>query len=370
MADSDLTLKIAFARLHGMNVKLARTLLPRIGSERRFFECTQAQLASVLGFNARILSDAVRNPALEAARREERFVTSNSIKPLYFTDPEYPRALLDCDDAPAMLFMLGRLDLNSVRCLAIVGTRHATVYGSSFTTNLVGQIGAAVEDKVAIVSGLAYGIDVAAHTAALANGVPTVAVLAHGLNTIYPAAHRNIAAEIVSNGGALLTEYTSVEAAHKGNFPARNRIVAGMSEATFVAESDIKGGAMLTARIAGEYGRDVYALPGRVNDRFSRGCNSLIARNMAEIVTEADDFIHRLGWKMRTAEGLQEELFATLNPLEQSILDFIFSNGGECRLSELQMNLGQPTGILNGTLIDMEFRGLINAVPGGRYRLA
>jgi len=362
----ELILKIAFSRLRGINVKLAKEILPRVGGEARFFEMTSGQLAAVMGFKSKMFNDDIRHQAIDDAQREERFITANSIRALYFTDNEYPVRLHDCDDAPVMLYALGTLDFNSVSCLSIVGTRHATVYGTTFTSRLVNHIAAAVEDKTAIVSGLAFGIDIAAHRAALSAGIPTVAVLAHGLNTIYPAAHRNDAAAIVSNGGALLTEYCAIDPVHKGNFLSRNRIVAGLSEAVIVAESGIKGGAMATARIAADYSRDVYALPGRISDQFSAGCNSLIERNIAGIITDAETLVDHMGWKMRTSDGIQSELFKELTPLQQRVIDLL-SKKGEMRLIELQMQLNEPAGRLSGTLVDLEFYGLIASIPGGRY---
>lgn len=368
MTDDDLKYKIAFSRLPGMNVRLGRELLPRIGGERQFFGASASALSAVMSFSSRLFSDGLRQKALSEATVECGFITMNHIRALYFDSPGYPQALLECDDAPVMLYQLGSLDLNSVGCLSIVGTRHSTAYGTGFVSKLVASLAATVAEPVAIVSGLAYGIDVAAHRASLENDIPTVGVLAHGLSMIYPAVHRSVAAEIVAKGGALLTEYVSKDPVHKGNFLARNRIVAGLSSATLVAESDVKGGALVTARLALDYGRDVMALPGRVNDKYSRGCNSLIERNVASIVTSPDQVIDSLGWKRRDREGLQQELFKELNTLEQQIVNTL-TEYGEQRLDELQNRIAVPTARLMATLIDMEFREIITAIPGGRYRL-
>lgn len=364
--------KLAFSRLHGMNVSLGRNILDRIGGDaERFFAMSAGQLSSVMGFDSRLFSDDLRGRALRDAERESGFIKANGICPRFFADEDsgYPDRLGECDDAPAMLQSLGSCDLDSRCMIGIVGTRHATAYGTEFATRLVSELAAVLADKPVIVSGLAYGIDIAAHRAALAADIPTVAVLAHGLNTIYPAAHRNVAAEIVKNGGALVTEYTSADAVHRGNFLARNRIVAGLVDCLVVVESDIKGGALVTARLANDYNREVFALPGRVSDRYSRGCNSLIARNMAALLTDAASLADSMGWRRKSAEGIQQELFSELDPTEQRVLDALM-HAGEMRLSELQMALNEQTHRLMGLLIDMELRGLVMSIPGNRYRLA
>lgn len=372
MTDSDRLrqYRIALSKLHGMTAKLAGEFIARVGSEERFFSLTESQLGATMGFRSKLFGDSIRRQSLEEAARELDFARSNGIGLRYFNDPEsgYPPSLLECEDAPVLLYTLGEFDPGTTRAIAIVGTRHATNYGCNVVTRIAGEIAATVDESVTIVSGLAYGVDAAAHKAALDNGLSTVAVLAHGLNTIYPAANRSLAADIVGKGGCLVTEYGILDAVHRGNFLARNRIVAGLCEATVVIESDVKGGAMTTARLASDYGRDVYALPGRVNDKYSAGCNFLIHNNTAAIITNPADFVKSLGWRMRTVEGLQQELFKELDPLEQKIIDILTENG-DARLSELQMRLGLPTHRLSATLIDMEFRGLIQAVPGARYTL-
>lgn len=367
-SDGNLKYQLALSRLPGMNVTLARELMSRIGSEATFFTTSATALAAMMSFSGKIFSDAVRHKALDEAERELNFIQSAGIKTLYYSSADYPALLLECSDAPVMLYQLGALDLNKIESLAIVGTRHATSYGTSFVDKLVDRIATSVADKVAITSGLAYGIDISAHRAALRNGLPTIAVLAHGLSMIYPSAHRNYAAEIISTGGALLTEYPSFATVHKGNFLARNRIVAGLSTNIVVAESDVKGGALVTARLANDYGRDVHALPGRLSDRYSSGCNMLISQNLASIINDIDDTIDNMGLKRMTVESLQQELFKVLDPVEQQIIDLL-TDKGEAQLSELQITIGIPVAKLISTMIDMEFRGLIMAIPGGRYRL-
>ena len=369
---SDLVHKLAFSRLHGMNVSLGESILSRIGGDpQQFFSMTASQLAAVMGFDSKLFADDMRSRALREAGQEEAFVRANGITTHFFTGDNsgYPVRLRECDDAPSMIYALGECNLDGTCMIGIVGTRHATAYGTAFTDRLVTELANTLAERPVIVSGLAYGIDVAAHRAALAAGLPTVAVLAHGLNTIYPAAHRSYAAEIVKSDGALVTEYASSDAVHRGNFLARNRIVAGMCDCIVVVESDLKGGALVTARLANDYNREVFALPGRVNDRYSRGCNNLIARNMARIVSDINDIADTMNWKRKTVEGLQQELFSELDPVEQRIVDALMQ-AGEMRLSELQMSLNEQTHRLMGLLIDMELRGLVVSIPGNRYRLA
>lgn len=359
---------MALSSLRSLHPKLASQILARIGGEEEFFCLSKQQLAAAVGFNNRLFDADLRAKALAEAEREYQFLSRNNIRPLYFTDADYPQRLLECDDAPLMLYGLGDCNLNDARFISIVGTRHATAYGSAFVEDLVSALAREVEGKVVVVSGLALGIDVAAHRAALRAGLPTVGVLAHGLNTIYPAGHRSIAGEMVHSGGALLTEYRSIDSIHRGNFLARNRIVAGMCDCLVVAESDVKGGALVTARLAADYSRDVFALPGRTSDRFSRGCNALISSNVAHLVTGADDIIDLMRWPRRAQEGTQTSLFIELSDEEQRIIDVI-SARGEASLSEMSAQILVPPHRLMGTLIDMEFRGLILNLPGGRYRI-
>ena len=363
--------RIAFASLRSLTPVLAEEILARVGSEQEFFELTSERLAASLGFRNRLFDRAVRDKALAEATNEADFIARNKIRPLYFSDPDYPKRLLECDDAPLMLYTLGDCDLNEARFVSIVGTRHSTAYGTAFVEDLVNGLAYKCADPIVIVSGLAYGIDVAAHRAALAAGLPTIGVLAHGLNTIYPASHRDIAARMVHSGGMLLTDYRSCDAIHKGNFLARNRIVAGLCDCLIVAESDTHGGSLVTARIASAYSRDVFALPGRITDRYSRGCNGLISSCIASLVTSADDLISAMRWPLKPTADEHPTLFDSMPQLsedEQAIIDTI-SRRGDATMSELTASVNIPVPRLMGMLIDMEFRSLISAIPGGRYKL-
>lgn len=370
IADIDrLTAQIAFASLRGITQTLAGEILARIGDEESFFQATERQLGSIMGFSNKLFDREYRNKLLDTARREANFIAANSVRPVYYTDPDYPTRLSDCPDSPLMLFTAGECDLNSCLTIGIVGTRHATPYGISFTEKLVEELAERTDGNIAVISGLAFGIDIAAHRAALKAGVPTVAVLAHGLNTIYPAAHRSTAARIAKGGGALVTDYRSVDTVTKHNFLARNRIVAGLSDCLLVAESAEKGGAMVTARIAADYGRDVFALPGRVNDRYSTGCNRLIARNVAALATSADDIIDAMRWPRKTVDATQQSLFPELSDEETAVMELLH-NSGEAHINSMTIALDISIGRLTALLIEMEFKGLVKPFPGGKYRPA
>lgn len=363
--------RLAFSFLRGLNVALAAEILQRVSDEEEFFAMPSTGLRALMGFRNRLFDDEVRARALNDAREEEKFVVRNDIHPLYFRDADYPSRLRECDDAPVVLYSYGDCSFEDAYVIGIVGTRHSTVYGENFIADLVRDLHAQLDGRLVVVSGLAYGIDACAHRVALDNGVPTVGVLAHGLNTIYPAAHRDLAARMVREGGALVTEYRSTDAIHKGNFLARNRIVAGLCDCLLVVESDIRGGALVTARIASDYSRDVFALPGRISDRYSRGCNHLIASNVAQLVTSASDVIDHMRWPRRPREGRQTTIFEApveLNAVEQAVIDTI-SRKGEANLSEIMANVDIPMPRLMGMLVDLEFRNLITAIPGARYRV-
>ncbi len=366
---TDLTYRIAFSSIRRLTPELAASILGRIGSEEQFFKLTDSQLSAAMGFKSRIFGDDNRVKLLEEAKAEEEFVCEHSITTLYFTDDHYPQRLLECEDAPLMLYGLGDCDLNRARLVSIVGTRHATAYGNGFVEQLVKDLAEKLDEKLIIVSGLAYGIDIAAHKAALRNNVPTVAVLAHGLNTIYPADHRSTAIDIVKSGGMLLTDYRSCDSIHKGNFLARNRIVAGLCDSLVVAESALRGGALVTAKLASGYNREVMALPGRYNDRYSAGCNSLINANVASLITSADDLISLMGWNTRPIEeSSQGELFTQLTPEEEAVIE-ILTTKGDAGIHDFTSRIDIPLPRLMALLIDMEFRSLILHLPGGRYRL-
>lgn len=371
MSDT-LVYRIAFASLRGINAVMARELMARLGSEEEFFRASRSQLAAIMGFRNRLMEPDYRHKMVEDARREADFISANSINAVYYTDESYPDLLANCDDAPLMLYSLGDADLSPRYSIAVVGTRHATPYGLDFTDRLVKGLAERVNGEVTVLSGLAYGVDVAAHKAAMRYGLPTIGVLAHGLNTIYPAVHRAVAADMVRQGGALVTDYRSIDAVHKGNFLARNRIVAGMSHCLIVVESARKGGAMVTAKIASGYCRDVFALPGRISDTYSKGCNRLITLCVAKLVQDVDDIIEDMNWPLkeqRVNADAQQSLFPSLSPDQEAVARYLGEHG-EAQLNRLSVELDIPVGRLMSALIELEFQGLVTAFPGGTYRKA
>ena len=365
---TDLQLQIAFSMVRGMHPRQAEEILSRTGSEAAFFAMSERDLAETLGASGKIIARPYRDELLERARAETEFVTRSAIRPLYFADAAYPQRMLECDDAPLMLYTLGTANLNAAHTLSIVGTRNATLYGTTFIERLVTDLSEKLDD-VLIVSGLAVGCDVTAHIAALNCGIPTAGVVAHGLDMIYPAAHRRWASRMVHEGGAVLTDYPHLTRPVKGNFLARNRIVAAMWDALVVAESaSTHGGALHTARLGAAYGREVFALPGRTSDQFSAGCNALIRNHTAQLCESADDIIRALGWTQRPDAPVQKTLFPELNPEQLSVIEYI-RNHGEAQVNALTAALGIPVGKLMAILVDLEFKGLLMAMPGSRYRL-
>lgn len=362
--DEHLARTIAFAGYRNINLGNARSF-ESLGIDRdSFFDMSASALSHLTGVAADYFNDERRRKALDAGRREALFVKSNNINVHYYSDEEYPYRLSECDDLPALLYSLGDVHPSAAHVVSIVGTRHSTVYGAEFTRRLVEDLAAMVDDLV-IVSGLAYGIDIAAHRAALSCGVPTGAVFAHSLNTVYPAAHRDEARRIVKAGGFLITEYNSEATLHKGNFLARNRIVAAMSDATVVVESDIHGGAMTTARLASAYNRNVFALPGRVSDTYSRGCNALIFNNEAQLIRDAADIVAVMGWKTKAQPGTQNEL--PLLEGDKALIVKCLGEHPDMTVNDMTVALGIGLRDLQNLLFELEMDEIITRVPGGRY---
>ena len=362
---STLAYRIAFASLQGMGVDLARKLLDVVGSEERFFSMNEKELRGLTRGRSKIYSDDYRRECLQRAVTEEAFVREHGIAATYFTDEAYPHRLLEAPDAPAMFFSLGHCDLESAHVISIVGTRHATQYGLKFCDNLIADLAQRLPDLV-VVSGLAYGIDVAAHRAALKHGVPTVAVLPRGLNRIYPANHRNDAIAIAKSGGMLLTDYTSQDVVQKSNFLARNRIVAALSDCTVIVESAGSGGALVTASLAMSYNRDVMAVPGRCSDEYSAGCNKLIATNKAALITGADDLLAAMRWESASPQPQQLDLFPELTEEEQNVVNVI-RDRGEIHLNMLAEALQVPVYKLMSILVELDCKNAITTLPGCRY---
>ena len=366
----DILYRMAFAGMRGMGVELAQRLLDVVASEEEFFALSDSDLKSITGSRSKVWEHAHRDEMLRKAERELEFVESKNIKVLYFTDTDFPQRLLNASDAPILLYTIGDCDLNAKHVISIVGTRRSTHYGAAFCDKLVDGLSQMLENDVVIVSGLAYGTDINAHRAAIKYHVPTVGVQACGLNKIYPAEHRDDAAHIVQQGGAVVSDYTSQDAIHRGNFLARNRIIAALSDCTVVVESADKGGALVTANIAASYSRDVFALPGRVSDEFSKGCNRLIMNNQAAAITCAEDLLKAMRWELKMVpEKVQElELFPQLTAEQQKVVD-VLRKQGDLHINDLAGLMALPIYRLMATLVELDTKGVIATLPGCRYTL-
>jgi DNA processing protein len=310
--------------------------------------------------------------ALSRAEAELKYDELHAIEPLCMNDSRYPQRLKECDDAPLMLFYRGNADLNQTRVINIVGTRHCTQYGKdiikAFTKDLKQLC-----PHVLVVSGLAYGVDICAHRNALDNDFETVAVLAHGLDDLYPQSHRDTANMMVEHGG-LLTEFLTQTNADKVNFIRRNRIVAGMADACIVVESAAKGGGLITADISRGYNRDVFAFPGRTGDMYSEGCNNLIRDNGAALISNANDFVKAMAWeddaRLQKAQkkGIERQMFPQLSAEEQTVVD-VLNAENDMQINMLMVKTNIPISKLTATLFELEMKGVVRTVAGGAYHL-
>ena len=357
--------------LPGMDVRLADKLLSVFDSPLDVLQATEAEIKGATTVPRSLVSVQTRYSALENARSEVEFIIEKNITPRWYRDPDYPERLLRAEKAPVMTYTVGSTDLNSSRLVGIVGTRHATAYGNSFTERFVADLAERVDD-IATVSGLAYGIDVAAHKASIAEGIPTVAIVGHGLNRIYPAVHRDVAGRMVRNGGMILTDYRHDAAISPYNFLARNRLVAALCDALVVVESGEQGGALATARLAAKCGTPVFALPGRVTDNYSIGCNKLLTNGIARCIQSADDLIKALGWPLKPSATNQAEsradITSTLTDDERTLLHHIMLTRG-CDNDTLSAVTGMPASKIMTIMIGLEMRGIVAMEPGNRNQV-
>ena len=362
---------IALTQIKGIGSVYTRLLIETYGSARGVFEADRRSLAQLPRIGE-LLSAGVNDPkVMERAQRELDFIEAHNIRVSLYGTPDYPQRLSSCMDAPAVLYSIGSTPIDSPHVVSIVGTRRCTPYGRDMVNDFVRDLATLVPDAV-IVSGLALGIDVSAHKAAIAHGLPTIGVVAHGLDRIYPSIHRNIARQMIASGGGLITEYTSGTSPERGNFLARNRIVAGMADAVIVAETGDHGGSLVTASIAQSYDRDVYAFPGRATDEKSAGCNRLIRSNAAGLITSAEDLVNAMGWECRkqlpkTQE--QEIPFDNhISPLGRELLALL-KEQDSMTLSALAQQTGHDSSTLTEELLSLEMDNLIHRLPGSRYRV-
>lgn len=366
---NDLIYKIGITLIDGVGDINAKNLISYCGSAEAVFKEKKARLMKIPGIGSVTASAVVNQKVLSRAEEEVKFITRHKIAPLFFTDENYPKRLKHCADGPVMLYYKGTANLNETRILSIVGTRNATDYGKKNCEVLVKGLAA---HPILIVSGLAYGIDICAHKAALENDMSTIGVIAHGLDRIYPPVHRSTAQKMVGKGG-LLTDFISKTNPDKENFPKRNRIVAGIADATVVIESGKEGGSLITADIANSYNRDVFAFPGRVDDNYSEGCNFFIRTNRATLVRSAEDILYSMGWEEKESSKVeklkrQKELFVELSPEEKTVVDYL-QNNVRVNIDDLSCNTNLSMGRLSSVLLTLEFSGLIKSLPGKMYEL-
>ena len=360
MKDQDLLYLLALQRVEGVGDIMAKKLLNHCGSAETVFKTKTNQLAAIDGVGSTLLKNLKDVAVFEKAHKELEFIRANNINIAYFKDDNYPDKLKHCFDSPVLLFTSGNIDLKNRKIISIVGTRQITSYGTEFCKKLIEDL---VPLDPVIVSGFAYGVDIIAHQLAMENNLQTIGVVAHGLNQIYPKPHKRYVSKMEQNGG-FMTEFWSSSNPDKENFVRRNRIVAGMSEATIVIESAEKGGSLITANMANDYNRDVFAIPGRTTDKYSAGCNNLIKTQKANMLTSAADLVYMLNWDIeKEVKPVQKQLFVSLDEDEQKIYDYLLKSGKEL-MDIIALQCDFPIYKISGILLNMELKGVIRPLPG------
>ena len=365
MENATLNYQIALTLLKGIGPIKARQLLSKLGSIESIFHDSLASIAKTTEMSHTILKQMNRDKALDQARQQLSYFEKHSIKSHFYTSASYPRRLKQCADAPLLLFEKGDMNLNAQRIVSIVGTRNATEYGKSVCDEMIkGMVG----KNILVVSGMAYGIDIYTHQLCVKYDIPTIGVLGHGLDRLYPAEHINTATKMLNNGG-LLTEYLPGTNPDRENFPMRNRIVAGMSDATIVIESKESGGSLITAELANDYSRDVFAIPGNIGQIYSKGCNLLIAKQKAHLITGSNDFLTWMHWKEEEKpKTIQRALFTNFTKEEEELIT-IFELNGELSIDNLSSKSKFPVSKTSVLLFNLEMVGAVKSLPGKKYRL-
>lgn len=360
--------KIALGLIPRVGDINARKLVAHFGNVEEVFRESYRNLTKIPGIGSGLAKYICNRSYLDLAEKEAEYVTKNNIRTCFYLDNDYPFRLKQCDDSPVVFFFRGNCDLNAPKMLAMVGTRSATPRGKELCEKIISGL-AADHPGLIIVSGLAYGVDITAHRSALSNNLQTIGVLGHGFKTIYPSLHKPTAESMLKNGG-LLSDFLSDELPERNNFIKRNRIIAGLTDATLVVESGSKGGALITADIAASYNRDVLAVPGRPEDQWSTGCNGLIKKNKAALVENASDVEYVLGWMTEKKKApVQKTLFTELDETERLVYELL-SVENELTIDAICRALDLPVFKLSSILLQMEFKSLIKCYPGNIYRLA
>ena len=363
----ELLYQIALTLVPNIGDVRAKALVNHFGNATAVFHASKKALDAIDGIGLKAVQSLLNFKDFSRAEEEISFIKKYKITPLFLTDKNYPQRLLNCYDSPALLYYKGNTDLNSSRMVAIVGTRNHNDYGKNICEKLVNEL---VDEEVVIVSGLAFGIDSIAHKTSVKNNMKTVGVLAHGLDRVYPPQNASLARQMILNGG-LLTEFKSNTNPDKPNFPGRNRIVAGISDAIIVIESGIKGGSLITAELANGYNKDVFAFPGRADDLKSAGCNYLIKNNKAMLVTSANDVLENMGWKetKKRSAKKQRELFIEFTPEEKVVVD-ILQMQEQVHIDELYFKSKLSSSTVAQVLLMLEMKGLVSSLPGKMYKIS
>ncbi|MGQ1910883.1 DNA-processing protein DprA [Marinifilum sp. RC60d5] len=360
--------KVALSFITGLGPVNIKKVIAYTGGLEGFFKENKNNLLKIPGIGKVVTDKLDRQSALIQAEEELKFIVDNNINICSYLDDNYPQRLLNCFDSPCTLYYKGNADFNTTRNISIVGTRNATENGRELCNQLIADL-SHKKIKTTITSGLAYGIDICAHKAALKNTLPTIAVIGHGFHQMYPAQHKQHAADIIHRG-ALISEFTSKSKFDPKHFVRRNRIIAGMSDATIVIESAIKGGSLVTANIANSYNRDVFAFPGRVGDKFSMGCNHLIKTNQANLIESIKDLEYILGWKdgSEKIKEIQTKLFVELSTEEEKIVNYL-KKEGKTPIDLLCIGTSFPMSKVSSLLLKLEFDGIVRSHPGKIYSL-
>ena len=349
-----------------MGAILAKKLIVNVGDVEQIFKEKTSHLSKINGIGIHVLKHLFEKENIQLAKQELSYIRDNEISYSYFLEDRYPIHLQHCIDSPILLFQDGAIDFSNKKIISIVGTRNMSSYGRDFCTQLVEDL---AQYNPIIVSGFAYGVDICAHKAAIKNNLQTIAVLAHGLAEVYPKVHKKYMQQVNENGG-FLTEFWHNEMPLRENFLKRNRIVAGISKATIIIESAVKGGSLVTADIANSYDKDVFAVPGRTTDVYSKGCNNLIKNNGAFLLNSAKEIVKMLNWDLKdTPKTIQKQLFLELNENEQKIYDLLHEKGQQM-LDVISLECNIPIYKLASILLQMELKGVSKPLPGKRFELA
>ena len=362
MTDNELLNTLALLRIEGVGDIITKKLINHLGSAEEVFKSKKQRLIGIEGIGDSLYSKLQNKEVFKLAEAEMKFIKDNAIKTSFYLEKEYPERLKHCIDGPVVLFSSGNIDIEGRKTISIVGTRQMTSYGADFCRKLIDDIAPL---NPVIISGFAYGVDIFAHQVAMEQNLQTIGVVAHGLNQVYPKTHKKYVAKMEENGG-FMTEFWSTSNPDRENFVKRNRIVAGLSEATIIIESADKGGSLITANIANDYNRDVFAVPGRVTDKYSMGCNDLIKSQRANLLTGAADLLYILNWELEEKQKhkpVQKQLFVTLEDDEQKVYDFLQKNGKEL-MDIIALQCDMPIFKLSSLLLTMELKGVIRPLPG------